>query len=79
MKKKLLLLAMSTGFSVLCLAGFDRTLMRQFVDSMRIPRVTRMVYKTPEFDYIADINSDGFRDIKFWKKLPTIVTPSELR
>lgn len=64
MKKKLLLLALSTGFSVLCLAGFDRTLMRQFVDSMRIPRATRMVYKTTEFEYNADVNSIGFRDVE---------------
>ena len=70
MKKKLLLLALSTGFSVLCLAGFDRTLMRLVVSSTRIPTSTRMVYKTTEFEFIADINSDGFRDVEFSEDAP---------
>ncbi len=63
---------MKTTNAVLCISSIilallataiiDRLLIRPWADSIAIPRSTRMFYETPEFKYIADINSLGFRD-----------------
>ena len=47
------------------MALIDRLFIRLWADSIAIPRTERMFYATPEFQYVADINSQGFRNKEF--------------
>jgi hypothetical protein len=64
-RKNLLLLTLAVAFSVLCLAGLDRTLMRFMEARTRLPRTQHSLFKTTEFEYAVDLNAYGFRDGEF--------------
>lgn len=63
--KRLLLSFFSLCLATLLLLIADRTVLRAAAGRLQLPRYERQVTTTPEFHYIADINTAGYRNNEF--------------
>lgn len=63
--KQFTLSVFSLALTVCFLYLLDRTLIRQLADQHELPRYERQFTATPEFQYTADINSNGYRNDEF--------------